>query len=80
MKAQSPTNPDRFDALLTSEAARILRVSAETVRLWERSGRLPAQKTGRGVRLFDRRDVLRLAQETIRSPKENPQENEDNQT
>jgi excisionase family DNA binding protein len=52
-----------FGPLLTSEVARILDVSAETIRLWERSGRLPARKTEKGVRLFDRRDVERLARE-----------------
>jgi excisionase family DNA binding protein len=49
--------------LLTSSAARILNVTPDTVRAWERSGRLPAVKTDRGVRLFDRRDVERLARE-----------------
>ena len=46
--------------LLTTEAAQILKVSPETVRLWERNGRLPALKTSRGVRLFNRFDVERL--------------------
>ena len=46
--------------LLTTEAARILEVSPETVRLWERNGRLPALKTSRGVRLFKRSDIERL--------------------
>jgi excisionase family DNA binding protein len=49
--------------LLTSEVARLLNVSPETVRIWERLGKLPALKTSRGVRLFDRRDVERLARE-----------------
>lgn len=49
------------DFLLTGDVARILQVSAETVRLWERIGRLHALKTDRGVRLFDRRDVEALA-------------------
>ena len=51
------------DLLLTGEAARVLDVSADTIRLWERTGRLPAVKTARGVRLFDRRDIERLARE-----------------
>lgn len=50
-------------ALLTGDVARILEVSPDTVRLWERQGRLPALRTVRGVRLFDRRDVERLATE-----------------
>ena len=49
--------------LLTSEAAQALHVSEGTVRQWERLGRLRAVKTARGVRLFDRRDVERLARE-----------------
>ena len=57
------TNPTIIDPVLTTEAARILEVSPETVRHWERVGILPALKTERGVRLFDRRDVLRLARE-----------------
>ena len=51
-----------FDHIFTAEAARILDVSPETVRWWERIGRLPAAlKAGRGVRLFDRGAVQRLA-------------------
>lgn len=49
--------------LLTGDVARILEVSAETVRHLNRIGRLPALKTERGVRLFDRRDVERVARE-----------------
>lgn len=49
--------------ILTTEAARILHVSAETIRHWERVGKLPATKTAGGVRLFERRDVERLARE-----------------
>jgi excisionase family DNA binding protein len=49
--------------LLTSEAARVLGVTPDTVRRLERLGKLPAKKTARGVRLFARDDVERLAQE-----------------
>lgn len=49
--------------ILTHEAARILAVSSDTVRRWERTGRLPAVKTSGGVRVFDRADVERLAAE-----------------
>jgi len=45
--------------LLTSEVARILDVSPDTVRHLERTGRLPALKTDRGTRLFNRADVER---------------------
>lgn len=51
------------DFILTSEAAQILHRSAATVRQWERRGLLRATKTDRGVRLFDRNDVERLARE-----------------
>jgi excisionase family DNA binding protein len=56
-------SPEHTALLLTNDVARILGVSPETVRLLERLGRLPALKTERGVRLFDRRDVERLARE-----------------
>lgn len=59
-------NPNPIDPLLTSEAARIIGVSPETIRAWEGSGRLPALKTGRGVRLFNRSDVEQLADERRR--------------
>lgn len=49
--------------LLTSDVARILSVSPDRVRALERLGQLPAIKTENGVRLFDRRDVERLAHE-----------------
>jgi excisionase family DNA binding protein len=49
--------------LLTNEVARILDVSADTVRHLERMGRLPALRTSGGVRLFNRCDVERLARE-----------------
>jgi excisionase family DNA binding protein len=47
-------------ALLTSAVARILGVSADRVRMLERDGQLPAQRTEGGVRLFSRADVMRL--------------------
>ena len=49
--------------LLTSEVARLIGVAPETVRVWERTGRLAAAKTSSGVRLFARADVERLARE-----------------
>jgi excisionase family DNA binding protein len=51
------------DPISTTEAAHILLVSAETVRQWADTGRLPATRTGSGMRLFDRADVERLARE-----------------
>jgi excisionase family DNA binding protein len=52
--------------LLTSEVSRLLDVSAQTIRLWERLGRLRATKTEKGVRLFSRADVEQLALELER--------------
>lgn len=49
--------------LLTSEVSRLLNVSAQTVRSWERRGLIHAVKTDRGVRVFDRVDVERFAHE-----------------
>jgi len=51
--------PD-IDFILTSEAARICGVSAQSIRAWERVGRLTAMKTAGGVRLFRRADVEEL--------------------
>jgi len=47
------------DSLLTcGEAAKILNRSSESVRAYEREGKLPAIKTGRGFRLFREADVV----------------------
>ncbi len=51
------------ELLATSEAARLLGVAADTVRLWERRGLLPAERTAGGIRLFRLEDVERLATE-----------------
>ena len=53
----------RPEYLLTNDAARVCDVAPQTIRLWERAGLLPAVKTERGVRLFDRRDVERVKRE-----------------
>lgn len=47
--------------LMTTDAARMLKRSAEAVRSYERSGKLPATKTANGRRLFKEADVLALA-------------------
>jgi len=65
-------HPPTLVPVLTTEAARILDVSPETVRHWERIGILPALKTARGVRLFDRRDVERLARTRLLTSSEAP--------
>jgi hypothetical protein len=51
------------DPVLTTEAARIIEVSVETIRTWERQGILPAVKTERGVRVFSRQNCIRLARQ-----------------
>jgi DNA-binding transcriptional MerR regulator len=56
-----------LDPVLTTEAARICDVSPETIRKWERLGRLVAIKTARGMRLFNRPDVLALARDRART-------------
>ena len=49
--------------LTVGDVARELDVAPETIRLWERLGKLPAQRTTSGIRLFRREDVDRLARE-----------------
>ena len=52
------------DTLLTSEAARVLQRSAQGVRYLEDVGRLTSIRVGgRGIRLYRRQDVERLAEE-----------------
>jgi excisionase family DNA binding protein len=52
-------NPD--DLMTPSDAARVLGLSADSVRVLSDSGRLPAMRTVSGRRLFRRADVDRLA-------------------
>lgn len=47
----------------TSDAARVLNGSAACIRGYERDGKLPAQRTSSGQRLFRATDVDRLAKE-----------------
>jgi excisionase family DNA binding protein len=49
--------------LTTSDAAKLLNRSVDRVRDYERDGKLPAQKTRSGQRLFKFSDVNRLAKE-----------------
>ena len=49
--------------LSVADAARLPGVVPATVRHMERSGRLPAERTAGGMRLFRREDVERLAAE-----------------
>ena len=52
--------------LTVGDVAKRLGLSADAVRLFERTGRLPAMRTASGVRLFDPLDVERLRQERER--------------
>jgi DNA-binding transcriptional MerR regulator len=47
--------------LMTSDAGRLLGRSAESVRLYEKAGKLTAIRTPKGSRLFREADVLKLA-------------------
>lgn len=49
--------------LTTSDAARVLNRSVDRVRGLEREGKLPAQRTRSGQRLFKASDVERLAKQ-----------------
>jgi len=51
------------ELLTTSDAAKQLNRSVDSVRDYEREGKLPAQKTRSGVRLFKAADVDRLARQ-----------------
>jgi excisionase family DNA binding protein len=50
------------ETLTTAAAARRLGVSESTIRLLERRGLLPAQRTSTGVRIFTAADVARVAE------------------
>jgi excisionase family DNA binding protein len=52
-----------MELLTVSDAAEILALSVDMVRILHRQGRLPALRTPRGYRLFRRSDVERLAHE-----------------
>jgi excisionase family DNA binding protein len=58
MAATSPN-----DLMTPSDAARVLGLSPDSVRVLSDSGRLPAMRTVSGRRLFKRGDVDRLAAE-----------------
>ena len=58
--------PQPDDLMTTGEAGRLLGLSADMVRWLENEGRLPAQRTTNGVRLFRRADVEKLAAERAR--------------
>jgi DNA-binding transcriptional MerR regulator len=51
--------------LMTGETARLLGRSVEMVRIYEKTGRLPAVRTGSGIRLFNVDDVEKLRDELV---------------
>lgn len=51
------------DLFTVSGAARLLEVSAETVRVLADAGKLPCARTDSGFRVFRREDVERLSAE-----------------
>jgi DNA-binding transcriptional MerR regulator len=55
---------DTKDAPLTTlDAAKLADVSPETIRAWERLGRLPAVRTSSGQRIFTKPNVLKAVAE-----------------
>lgn len=44
--------------LTTGDAAKLAGVDSQTIRLWEKTGKLVARRTLSGVRLFEREEVL----------------------
>jgi excisionase family DNA binding protein len=73
--------PDPNDLLTPSDAARVLGLSADSVRVLSDNGRLPAMRTVSGRRLFRRGDVDRLALQRAqngagRTPSSSPQTEE----
>lgn len=53
------TYTSEADLLPIGEAARILGVSVETMRRWDRAGKLPSTRTLGGQRRYSRHDVQR---------------------
>ena len=51
---------DPASVLNVSEAARVLGVSAKTVRVWTEAGKLPCQRTPMGYRIYDAAKVAAL--------------------
>jgi excisionase family DNA binding protein len=61
MKPKQVPAPD--DLLTVTDAAQVLSVSTETIRRYHKAGRLPAQRTPKGIHIFKRRDLEKLAAE-----------------
>jgi DNA-binding transcriptional MerR regulator len=63
MAHQAKTEALMQELLTKSDAAKILGLAPATVVLLEKQGKLSAQRTASGVRLFSRPEVERLAAE-----------------
>jgi len=62
--ADNPKEEDPMEKLLTTlDVAKRLNKSPETIRVYERVGKLPAVKTQSGMRLFREADVVRFERE-----------------
>jgi len=57
---------DTNNFLETSETARVLKMSAATVRIWCAKGKLHPIRTSCGLRLFDPREVEKVRRESER--------------
>ncbi len=51
---------DTFDFLTIGDASRFLERSPDTLRVWDRIGKLPAMRTPSGIRIWLRADVQRM--------------------
>ena len=65
-----PSDPVSQQIFTTGEVARRIFKSPEAVRLYERTGRLPAMRTPGGQRIFREEDVARLEAELLARQKE----------
>src|SRR4051794_41831131 len=56
------------DGMTIGEAARALGVSADTLRRWDRAGRIRTERDARNRRVVPRREVERLSERPSRAP------------
>ena len=61
MRTKHAANP--ADKIATGEAAKLIGVSIDTLKRWEKAGRIKASRTPSGHRRFTRSDVLALLEE-----------------
>ena len=62
MEKQVPTEAEAsITPCLTGEAARLLEMSERSVRSWADAGRLDVWRTSRGLRVFNREQLVRVA-------------------